>query len=233
LRFEEPETLPALEKMSHGVDYLIDVHDSSRKRDPEYRRRIISALRCDFGTIGGPQVEPPQHWKRDRWFLPTAKRDAVHLRELYADGGRACEYFFHILANPGDEVTFRTVGRVLSNPQAGWEGPLAAGVEETFEIRSRAARDEMAALFVRAEDAYFNGLPEAASGTISLEPLVSSQPGAPVYIRNRLSAEQAQAYGAGLRALIPAFEKLHSQVGRKDKLDTVLRCLRNASEDAA
>jgi hypothetical protein len=34
----------------------------------------------------------PQHWNRDRWFLPTPKRTAKHLQALAADGGRACEY---------------------------------------------------------------------------------------------------------------------------------------------
>ena len=73
MKFEEPETLPSLKKISEKVDYLIDVHDTSRKRDLGYRKKIIDSLSCDFGTLGGPQVEPPQHWERDRWFLPTLK----------------------------------------------------------------------------------------------------------------------------------------------------------------
>jgi hypothetical protein len=36
--------------------------------------------------------------------------------ELYAEGGRACEYFFHVLKNPGDEVSFHMAGKVLDEP---------------------------------------------------------------------------------------------------------------------
>ena len=37
---------------------------------------------------------PPQHLRRDRWFLPTVQRQGEHLAGLLSDGGRACEYLF-------------------------------------------------------------------------------------------------------------------------------------------
>jgi hypothetical protein len=92
--------LPALREMSRSVDYFTEVENAVGRGGGESRREIIEALECDFGTLGGPQVEPPQHWERDRWFLPVARRRCEHLNALAEDGGRSCEFFFHIDANP-------------------------------------------------------------------------------------------------------------------------------------
>src|SRR4029453_2276072 len=105
MRFEDQESIPHLVVLGRHIDYLIDVRDSSRARDPGLRKRLITALPCAFGTLGGPQVEPPQHWPPDRWFLPTIRAEGRDLEDLYADGGRACEWFYHILANPGCELS--------------------------------------------------------------------------------------------------------------------------------
>ena len=70
MRFEDAANLPALVELSEHIDCLIDVRDSSRRKNPGFRTKLISSLKCAFGTIGGPQVEPPQHWQRDRWFCP-------------------------------------------------------------------------------------------------------------------------------------------------------------------
>jgi len=231
LRFEEPETLPSLLKVSRHVDYLIDVHDSSRKRDPGYRKKIISSLACPFGTLGGPQVEPPQHWARDRWFLPTLRSVGQHLEELHRDGGRACEYFYHILKNPGCEVSMRLAGKVLSHPETGWETHLSGIVEEVFGVSKAAARDELCALLLDAESAYLRHLAPNTCGTISLEPLVSSEPGPPVYLTRRLTAAQRASYAAELPKLAARFRALAPEVRRREKVDFILRCLENAGKD--
>lgn len=234
MKFEEPETLASLKKISEKVDYLIDVHDTSRKRDSGYRRKIIETLGCDFGTLGGPQVEPPQHWERDRWFLPTLKNVAVHLQELSAEGGRACEYFFHILANPADEISFWLAGKVLSDPTRSWEKHLEDSVEELYPKIRKAVRDELAQLFLDAEQAYFRHLPRM-SGTISMEPLVSDKPGPPIYLSKRLSKEQRAAYGAEISGIKVRAEKLIGEIPRQSKarMERVVRCLNNVVKDAA
>src|SRR5262249_20210136 len=80
------KSLEPLVEMSKHIDYLIDFNDSSAgssgrsskgnltQANREHRRKLIESLKCDFGTLGGPQPEPPQHWQRDRWFLPTLRR---------------------------------------------------------------------------------------------------------------------------------------------------------------
>ena len=234
MKFEEPETLPSLKKISEKVDYLIDVHDTSRKRDLGYRKKIIGSLSCDFGTLGGPQVEPPQHWQRDRWFLPTLKNVAAHLQELSAEGGRACEYFFHILANPADEISFWLAGKVLSDPTRPWEKHLEDSIEELYRIRRKEIRDALAQLFLDAEQAYFRHLPARMSGTISMEPLVSDKPGPPIYLTKRMSEEQRAAYAAELAGIKVRAEKLLPEMPQpsKPKMERVIRCLNNVLKDA-
>jgi len=233
MKFEEPETLPSLKTISEKVDYLIDVHDTSRKLDLGYRKKIIDSLSCDFGTLGGPQVEPPQHWERDRWFLPTLKNVAVHLQELAAEGGRACEYFFHILANPADELSFWLAGKVLSDPTQSWEKHLEDSVEEIYQTRKKATRDALAQIFLDAEEAYFRHLPRM-SGTISMEPLVSDKPGPPIYLTKRLSAEQRAVYASELTGIKARAEKLLTEMPQsvKAKLELVIRCMSNVLKDA-
>jgi hypothetical protein len=232
MQFDDPAALPALIKMGHAIDYLIDVHDTSRKRDPGYRKKLLSSLACDFGTLGGPQVEPPQHWDRERWFLPVLRRSGEHLRQLSEEGGRACEYFFHILKNPGDEISFWLTGRVLSEPATAWQKHLAGVVEQLYGTTAPGVRDGIAELFLRAEDAYFRHLPPSVCGTISLEPLVSGRPGPPIYLR-RLSPEQRRAYASELAAIRSGFEKLLSALPRQEKVRSILRCLDNTGKDLA
>ena len=237
MKFEEPETLPSLKKISEKVDYLIDVHDTSRKRDLGYRKNIIDSLSCDFGTLGGPQVEPPQHWERDRWFLPTLKNVAVHLQELFAEGGRACEYFFHIQVNPADEISFWLAGKVLSDPTRPWEKHLEDSIEELYRKTRKEIRDELAQIFLDAEQAYFRHLPARMSGTISMEPLVSDKPGPAIYLSKRLSREQRAAYVSDLRGIKSRAEKLlpeipYSSRPRMDRMIRVVRCINNVLKDA-
>lgn len=235
MKFEEPETLPSLKKIGEKVDYLIDVHDTSRKRDPGYRQKIIESLSCDFGTLGGPQVEPPQHWERDRWFLPTLRTVGTHLQELAAEGGRACEYFFHILANPGDELSFWLAGKLLADPETSWEKHLSSAVEELYQVSRPAVREALVQLFLDSEQAYFRHLPPRQSGTISMEPLVSDKPGPPVYLTRRLSTEQRAAYAADLKKIKRKAEKLLAALPprAKSKVTLITRCLGNVLKDLA
>ncbi len=231
MRFEEEETLPSLIEMSRHLDYLIDVHDTSRRENLDYRKKIIDSLHCDFGTLGGPQVEPPQHWRRDRWFLPTLKVVGEHLRELASEEGRACEYFFHILANPGCELSTWLAGKVLSEPDTSWETHLSTIVEELYEVPQPSLCDDLVELFLDSEDSYFKHLPPRLSGTISMEPLVSDQPGPPVYITERLTEDQRKEYLEDLLEIRSKAEKLMADVPARDRMELVVRCIGNVIED--
>ena len=233
MKLDDPAALPALVRLSRNIDYLIDVPDSASRRDPAYRQKLIGQLSCAFGTVGGPQVEPPQHWQRDRWFLPTARAQGEHLARLHQDGGRACEYFFHIMANPGDELSFYVAGKALADPATSWQKHLAASIEELYGTTNQSTVQSLAELFVRAENAYLQYLPTMRSGTLAMEPLESDQPGPPVYITRHLNPEQRALYHAALESLAADFRKIASAVPDKSRIPTILRCLANAQKDVA
>ena len=230
LRFGDAASLPSLVRMGRKLDYLIDVHDTSRSADPAYRRRLIKALACDFGTLGGPQVEPPQHWPRDRWFLPCVKRAGEHLEALQSDAGRACEFFFHILENPGDEVSLWVAGKVLSDPSTAWQAHLKEVAAELYETSRSSSADALAELFAAAEDAYFKHLRPGICGTISLEPLESDRAGPPVYL-DRLDARQRGQYLEDLWSVRRGFARLAPEIRNQAKMRKILRCIDNTVLD--
>ncbi len=233
MRFEDPASLPHLVELSKHIDYLIDVRDSSRRRNPALRRTIIESLQCSFGTLGGPQVEPPQHWQRDRWFLPTIRSVGEHLQSLYGDGGRACEWFYHILANPGCEISTWVAGKVLTDPTTSWRKHLETSIEAIYRVTNHGLRDSLCEAFLTAEDTYLRHLPADYCGTISLEPLVSSEPGPPVYITKWLSAAQRSEYANRLKLARSQFEKLAPDIPEKRRMRLILHCIDNVQKDLA
>jgi len=226
----DPESQPHLVNLSKHINYLIDVPDSSRRRDPAYRRTLTKALQCSFGTIGGPQVEPPQHWARDRWFLPTAKNQGEHLAGLREDGGDACEYFFHILANPGDEVSFHVAGKLLSDPATTWQRHLQTTIESLYHTGGARTGDLME-LFVQAEEAYLKNFPDMRSGTIAMEPLFGDSPGPPLYLTKHFSSEQRKEYRIAIDHISAGFLKIAGDVPEKNRVQNIIRCLQNAKKD--
>jgi hypothetical protein len=231
MRFDDPKSLPALVDLSRHIDYLIDVPDSTRQHDPAWRRKLIQEVACSFGTLGGPQVEPPQHFARDRWFLPVVRRSSEHLAHLYRDGGRACEYFFHLLNNPGDEVSFWVAGKTLSDPERDWHKHLSSSIEALYGTTNRSAVDGLSDIFVRAEDAYLRHLPSLRSGTVSIEPLVEDHAGPPVYITKRLNREQRTQYRDDLSVIAADLRTLFPAVPEKIRTSKILRCVENVIAD--
>jgi len=210
LRVDEPDELPHLRRISQAVDYMVEV----RERSAEVGRRaeIARSLDCAFGSVGGVFVEPPQHWPRLRWFLPCGLSSARSLARLWADGGRACEYFYRPFANPAEEVSWRVGARVLSSPGTAPEAALAQAVEAVYGVAG-GARDALADWFARAEDAYFSRADfEVGHGSLSLEPLIWGEnpaaPGPPVYLQDRMSAEARAEYAAALERLKAEFETM-------------------------
>ena len=158
------------------------------------------------------------------------RRTASHLPGLFAGGGRACEYFFHILANPGDEISFWMAGKVLSDPHMPWETHLKSCLDELYEPMTPTARDGLAQVFLEAEEAYMRYLPRDHCGTISLEPLASNRPGPPIYLTERLSQSQRKAYGRRLESIKRDVGKLASVVAQTDKIRRILRCIEGCQE---
>jgi hypothetical protein len=231
------QALPSLREMSRSIDYFTEVENSLGRVGGNVRREVIEAFDCNFGTLGGPQVEPPQHWERDRWFLPVIRRRSEHLKALAQDGGRSCEFFFHIDANPGDELTLWVTGYALKDPLGDWRDHLRHAVTRIYQPQGTAATQALCDLFTKAEAAYYDRVPTLTERTVSLEPLVHSDhhgcdtPGPPIYL-DALGESGCTAYAAELEALFPLLEMLRGQVATPEKLETIARCLQNAIADA-
>jgi hypothetical protein len=231
LRLDDQASLPVLVELSRHIDYLIDVRDSAGRIGSSWRERLTRELVCSFGTLGGPQVEPPQHLERNRWFLPTVQRGSEHIAKLYGEGGRACEYFFHILENPGDEISFWMAGKMLSNPRIPWREHLATSIEELYRTSRQSATDALAEIFIRAEDAYLRYLPSLRSGTISIEPLVEDHPGPPVYLTKQLTVEQRIQYRRDLRSTLADLKRCAQDIPDTKRVQKISECLSHAVHD--
>jgi hypothetical protein len=66
-----------------------------------------------------------------------------------------------------------------------------------------------------------------------MEPLVSSEPGPPVYLTKRINAAQRAQYAAGLKAARAQFEKLQSGLRNNQRLAFILRAIDNVQKDLA
>jgi len=204
LRVDEPGELPHLRAISEAVDYMVEVRERSAEAEGR-RREIVARLACAFGSVGGVFVEPPQHWERLRWFVPCGLLSAQALARLYADGGRACEYFYRPFANPVEEVSWRTGARVLSAPETPPDTALGEALAAVYGVTG-ADRDLLGDWFARAEAAYFRRARfTPGHGPLSLEPLVWAEnpaaPGPPIYLRDRLDVEGRTAYARDLEGL--------------------------------
>jgi hypothetical protein len=235
MNLADPDDLPQVIAMTRHADYLIDSHSSAAKREPTYRRRLIEAIApCAYGSVGGPFVEPPQHWERTRWFLPCLDRAARHATELYAEGGRAMEIFFHIQANPGDEVSVRHVALLLRDPARSSDDVLEEVLTELYAPRDERAMDDLMRLFRRADAAYFDRATNVpASATLSMEPLVSDRAGPPIYLTAHLDAAALEAYRQDIAALLAECPQLIEAVGQRDRVKRIARCLRGVLADIA
>ena len=233
MSFGNPADLPYVVNMTRNADYLIDIQDTVRQSDPSYRRRLIAAIApAAFGGITTPNVEPPQHWERDRWFLPITKRMAINLQELYNDGGRAAENYMRASSNPGDEVAIRLAAAIELNPTADWRQQLDGILADIYQPQDQTARQQLLDLFLQAEDAYFNNASGYGPASIvELEPLIGSSPGPAIYLTQHMNAQQLANYRSALVGLRAQAQSLVSRVGNQTRMQTVIRSIDGALAD--
>jgi len=183
-----------------------------RTAESSERGELAAGLGCTFGSVGGVFVEPPQHWDRLRWFVPCGLGSARSLARLWADGGRACEYFYRPFANPAEEVSWRAGARVLFSPLTSPEAALEEAVGALYGVAGE-ARSALADWYARGEEAYFSRAEFAVgSGPLSLEPLIweddPAAAGPPVYLRDRMSADTRDEYASELERLKAELAKM-------------------------
>jgi len=206
--------------LGRTVDYITDVSGTSGHPGSAQRRSLYADLPCAVGTVGGTIVVPPTRWERLRWFFPHIRVNGDHIRNLYADGGRAMEYFTGVLVNPGDEVTLKAVGWLLQNPEDSVENAAATAAADVFGADDKTA-EKLAELLLSAEDTYFGWVNAPKDGEFDFEPLFSVDPGAPIYLKDK-PREGLRVYRNTLcdieRQLMPLSSSLR-------KPDALARCL--------
>jgi hypothetical protein len=108
---------------------------------------------------------------------------------------------------------------------------LNSSMEQIYRTTKPALRDGLCEAFLAAEYAYLRYLPATFRGTISMEPLVSSRPGAPVYLSKRLTAMQRSEYAANLSGVRTRFAALEKEVPEKRHIPFILRAIENMQRD--
>ena len=233
--FSDPPDLPHLAAMSEEMGYIIDHNNSAMSAGREYRRELIGALACPFGTLAGRSVWPPQRWARDKWFLPTTLTNVNDLRELYEDGARAAEQFVTTRVNPSDEITLRFMGGLLSNVNADAETLLRDAVDATYEPVDTATRDGLTDIARAAEQAYFEHSGrdlESRMGLIRVDGglMPEVDPSPETYLMD-MSPEGRKAYAQTMAGISADLEKMRGGIGRTDRADLTTRCFRTILED--
>jgi len=203
LRVDDPGEFEHIYQISEAVDYMVEVHELSAEAGR--RKEIAQNLNCAFGSVGGVFIEPPQHWDRLRWFIPCGLGSAKALQNLWADGGRACEYFYRQFANPVEEVSWRTGAIILESPKISPESALAKSVNAVYGATG-SDLDYLTDWFKRGEEAYFSRANfKIGDGPLSLEPLIWNEnpaaAGPPIYLRDRMPPNSLRSYAKDLRQL--------------------------------
>jgi hypothetical protein len=203
LFLDEPSELEHLKRISEHVDYMVEVIERTARTG--VRKKVIQELACPFGSVGGMFVEPPQHWERLRWFVPCGLGSARSLKDLWNDGGTACEYFFRPFANPAEEVAWRTGARILTSPETEPKEALVEAVSAVYGVKGKTAK-ELAEWYDRGEQAYFSrSNVKVGDASLSLEPLIwtenPSAPGPPQYVKDHLTIIGKMDYVRDLKQL--------------------------------
>ena len=236
------ETIPReewihLHELGRQLDFLVDAGHAGFYIDPAGRREFIGGLDCAFGTSGGVWTYPPQRWNRLRWFLPYTRRTGEHLETLYAEGGRAIEYYMGPTYNPGVEVNIAFGGRKLADVGRDSAVLLQEVIDELYAPRSDTAAEELARVFEEAEEvffAHFDPLLAAGGrprGEIYLEPLKGICPGPAIYLRDAMTEAGRREYGRRLGKLLPILERLEPECGERAKVRRMGRCVSGALDE--
>ena len=225
-----------LQQLGQRLDFLIDAGHAGFFIPPSQRRQFIRKLPCAFGSSGGIWVYPPQRWSRRRWFLPYTRRTGNHLAELYAEGGRAVEYYMGPAYNPGVEVNIAFGGRKLSDVDRDNHDILLEVVESLYAPVDGKAGEGVACFFEEAEEAFFasfdpDQLPDGRPrGELHLTPLFGTHPGAAHYLQI-IEAKERRAYGRRLKKLLPTLDRLEPRVRAKSRIRRIKTCIHNVLED--
>jgi len=231
MNFGNPSDLKSILEMTKGIDYLIDVEETSLKGGRKYRQELIKAIApCRFGNTAVPNVEPIQRMPRNAYFVPTLFHACKNLKDLFADGGRACETYAHTRGNPGDKVTIEVIAKILSNPKIDINKALAEVIHNIYQPKDQNALYELTAIFQEAEMAFFTNTRKQGINDFSKKILLliprDGQGIDDNYLKYMDYASRLN-YLAILKNLSERVARLKTKVANQKELNLISDCLKN------
>jgi hypothetical protein len=236
MNFGNPEDLQSIQEMTKGVDYLIDVEETSLNSGREYRQKLIKAIApCRFGNTAVPNVEPIQRMPRNAYFVPTLLHACQNLKNLFADGGLACETYARTRGNPGDKVTIEVIAKILSNPEMDVNKALAEVIQNIYQPVDKASLAELVTVFKEAENAFFLNSRKLGMNDFSKEILLLiPRDGKGIgdsYLKN-MDEPSKTAYMETIKKLSERVNRLKSKVVNQKELSLIADCLNNVMQQA-
>jgi hypothetical protein len=231
MNFGDPKDLKDIQEMTKGVDYLIDVEETSLKEGRKYRQKLIKAIApCQFGNTAVPNVEPIQRLPRNAYFVPTLFHACQNLKDIFADGGLACETYARTRGNPGDEVTVEVIAKILSNPEMDNMKALTEVIKTLYRPLDAATLSDLANIYQEAENAFFMnsrklGMNEFCKDIILLIPRDGTGI-ADSFLKN-MDELSRLAYRKTIRSLADRVKQIKSKVGNQDEINLLSECLQN------
>lgn len=234
-----PDDLPHVTHMAEGADVLLDYNNSSARRDPAYRKTLVSSLDAAFGTLQGWWVDPPPFWDGLKYFIPLTVRNVPYHQGLLADGARAVEHYIQPLNNAGGRVNFLFDGFMLADPTRDPQTTLEDVIDMVYAPKSSAAREVVKDVFRSAEDVFLannrNGRePQRIVPTAYQYAIREPQyPGfdRPQYLL-RMPRAGVQAYCAVLQSGLERLYRERGNFGEARPFETLERCILNTIADA-
>lgn len=234
MNFSNPADLKYIQQMTKNVDYLVDVGETALNAGKEYRQKLIqSILPCQYGSTAIPNVEPLQSMPRNYYLVPTVYHTCNALKEIYEEGGRACETYARTRGNPGDEVTVEVIAKILNNPQVDISKALDESIESVFQPENKLVTNELAKVFKEAENAFFENIPDESKfdrKIILLMPRELQTPSSE-YIKAMEPAKKL-AYGETIKKLYNRLLPLKIKVKNQAKFKILLQCFEQVIKDA-
>ena len=226
--FRNPDDITAVKEMTENVDYLIDVGETALLAGNNYRRQLIESIApCKYGNTAIPNVEPIQALPRNLYFVPTVYHTCQNLKELFEDGGRACEAYTRTRGNPGDEVTGEVIGKILKDPSADIIKLLKETIEFIYRPADNKTTSKLAAIFKEAEEAFFASIPENGfdRNVILLMPRESQKPESTYLKLMRPSARES--YKKTMQKILSRLLEMKNRMGNPEKTELLIQCIEN------
>jgi hypothetical protein len=213
------------------VDYLVDVNETATYPGDGYRAKLISKIApCYYGSTATPNIEPIQAMDRDSYFIPTVFSSGSRLKQIFSEGGRACEAYARTRGNPGDRVTIEVIAKLLSDPSQDIVTVLRTVLNEIYVPVNDKVLNRLAEIFIRAENAFFDyAFVKDISGHDDMIILLMSRDSrvsAPEYFRQMDPSSRAK-YAAVLKQLLDDAKNLEPGVRQTGSIDLLIACLGN------